>query len=155
MRECFIITGWCSTHTLLLICSICSSFTRKMVIWNAHECSSWSAQPSNKFLMINYEFDNWCVQKNISSWWFQPLWKILISQNRNLPQIGVTIKNTWNHQPDMLYSKFQVVRNRPSFWWHTFCLSYSNPPTHWFFLGALHEIVGFFGLTIDHTKKYL
>ena len=29
----------------------------------------------------------------ISSWWFQPLWKILVtSQNGNLPQIGVKKK---------------------------------------------------------------
>ena len=32
------------------------------------------------------------------SWWFQPIWKIS-SQNGNLPQIGVKIKNVWNHQP--------------------------------------------------------
>ena len=29
---------------------------------------------------------------------FQPLWKNM-SQNGNLPQIGVTIKNIWNHHP--------------------------------------------------------
>ena len=35
--------------------------------------------------------------KRSPSWWFQPLWKILISQNGNLPQIGVKMKNIWNH----------------------------------------------------------
>ena len=30
-------------------------------------------------------------------WWFQPLWKI--SQNGNLPQVWMKIKNIWNHQP--------------------------------------------------------
>ena len=32
-----------------------------------------------------------------SGWWFQPLWNI--SQNGNLPQIGVEMKNIWNHHP--------------------------------------------------------
>ena len=36
----------------------------------------------------------------ISSWWFQPLWKILVKMG-NLPQVGVKTKNIWNHQPDM------------------------------------------------------
>ena len=31
-----------------------------------------------------------------SSWWFQPIWKN-ISQNGNPPQIGLKIKNIWNH----------------------------------------------------------
>ncbi len=31
-----------------------------------------------------------------TSWWFQPIWKN-ISQNWNLPQIGMKIKNIWNH----------------------------------------------------------
>ena len=40
----------------------------------------------------------------LSSWWFQPIWKILYSQNGNLPQIGVKTKNIWNHHP-VLYRK--------------------------------------------------
>ena len=32
-------------------------------------------------------------------WWFQPIWKILSSQNGNLPRVGVKIKNIWNHHP--------------------------------------------------------
>ena len=39
------------------------------------------------------------VDHAIPSWWFQPSWKIF-SQNGNLPQIGVKIKNIWNHHPD-------------------------------------------------------
>ncbi len=30
--------------------------------------------------------------QSTTSWWFQPVWKILYSQNGNLPQIGVNIK---------------------------------------------------------------
>ena len=33
----------------------------------------------------------------LPSWWFQPFWKIYISQIGNLPQVGVKIKNIWNH----------------------------------------------------------
>ena len=34
------------------------------------------------------------IQYVQSSWWFQPIWNILvISQNGSLPQIGMTIKN--------------------------------------------------------------
>ena len=32
-----------------------------------------------------------------SGWWFQPIWKILYSQNGNLPQVGVKKKNVSNH----------------------------------------------------------
>ena len=52
-------------------------------------------------------FKGWGVQRNPKSpkmtpkiwscWCFQPIWKMLYSQNRNLPQIGVKIKNIWNH----------------------------------------------------------
>ena len=38
-----------------------------------------------------------CQNNSYSSWWLQPNWKN-ISQNGNLPQIGVKIKNLWNHQ---------------------------------------------------------
>ena len=55
-----------------------------------------------------------------SSWWFQPNWKN-ISPNENLPQIGVKIKDIWNHQPDMfthfelqiLYEGIQPSRKNP------------------------------------------
>ena len=38
----------------------------------------------------------------ISRWWFQPNWKTM-SQNGNLPQIGVNIKNMWNHHLDFCW----------------------------------------------------
>ena len=34
--------------------------------------------------------------ERLPGWWFQPSWKNM-SQNENLPQIGVKIKNIWNH----------------------------------------------------------
>ena len=36
-------------------------------------------------------------KKYTSSWWFQLHWKICSSKRVHLPQIGVKIKNLWNH----------------------------------------------------------
>ena len=38
------------------------------------------------------------LSKYLSSWWFQPIWKILYSQIGSFPQVGMKIKNVWNHQ---------------------------------------------------------
>ena len=35
-----------------------------------------------------------------TSWWFQPIWKILYSQIGSFPQVEVKTKKTWNHHPD-------------------------------------------------------
>ena len=53
-----------------------------------------------------------------ASWWFQPIWKILVKMG-NLPQIGVNIKNIWNHH---LGRHFTAP---PSFGWS---LNYKIPP---------------------------
>ena len=34
-------------------------------------------------------------QLSISSWWFQPIWKICSSKWVHLPQVGMNIKNLW------------------------------------------------------------
>ena len=39
-----------------------------------------------------------CVQNKITTWWFQPIWKICASQTGNLPQNRG--KNIWNHHLD-------------------------------------------------------
>ena len=39
--------------------------------------------------------------QTLTSWWFQPLWKICSSNWVHLPQIGVNIKNLWNHHPKL------------------------------------------------------
>ena len=36
----------------------------------------------------------------IPSWWFQPIWKILVKLEI-FPQVGVNIKNIWNHHLDI------------------------------------------------------
>ena len=40
--------------------------------------------------------------KTLSGWWFQPISNI-ISQIGNLPQVGVQIKNIWNHHLDFYW----------------------------------------------------
>ena len=37
--------------------------------------------------------------KQKPGWWFQPLWKILVKIG-SFPQVGVKIKNIWNHHPE-------------------------------------------------------
>ena len=49
----------------------------------------------------------------LPSWWFQPLWKILHSQNGNLPLAGMKIKNIWNHHP-VTASHPQLAKCLPS-----------------------------------------
>ena len=46
--------------------------------------------------------------KNKTSWWFQPLWKMNISQI-NLPQIGVNIINIWHHHLEKSQVKILFV----------------------------------------------
>ena len=60
---------------------------------------------------------------NSSSWWFQPIWKILCNQNGNLPQIGVKIKNIWvatTSSPSLLFKPPLRDRNGdyPMAQWH-------------------------------------
>ena len=35
--------------------------------------------------------------KYVSSWWFQPIWKILYRQIGSFPQVGVKIQKNWNN----------------------------------------------------------
>ena len=75
-----------------------------------------SASPSESLTTktIGQDTKVWCHCKEMelsifASLWFQPSWKILvkmgISQNGNLPQIGMKIKNHWNHHPVWLVCK--------------------------------------------------
>ena len=51
-------------------------------------------------LLISVQSNFWAVNPLLrsSSWWF-PTHLKNISQNGNLPQIGMSIKNIWNHHP--------------------------------------------------------
>jgi len=59
----------------------------------------WSLLKTNQRFSV-------AILYSITGWWFQPLWKILVKMG-NLPQIGVKIKNIWNHHPDNL----QIVQS--------------------------------------------
>ena len=37
--------------------------------------------------------------ETIPSWWFQPLWKILVKMGSPSPIFGVKMKNNWNRHP--------------------------------------------------------
>ena len=43
-----------------------------------------------------------------ASWWFQPLWKIWVKMG-SFPQVGVKIKNIWNHHPGKVYFPCEQV----------------------------------------------
>ena len=48
-----------------------------------------------------------------SSWWFQPIWKIM-SEIGSFPQIGMKIKKNWNHH---LVITWQFCEKTVSFFW--------------------------------------
>ena len=70
--------------------------------------SLYDTNPNNQYhgqIIQNYHaFQNWYslipprweIKWPISSWWFQPIWKI-VSQIGSFPQIGMNIKSIWNH----------------------------------------------------------
>jgi len=66
------------------------------------------------------------LSSTFSGWWFQPIWKILV-QSGKLPQVGVNIKNIWNHQPVLVFPSIFPISNRihgaESFFFAAFWLS--------------------------------
>ena len=54
----------------------------------------------------------------VSSWWFQPICKNM-SQIGILPQVGMKIKNIWNHQLGLrLMDTIFIWLAGSLFWWH-------------------------------------
>ena len=49
------------------------------------------------------------IPKLIPSWWFQPIWKISISQIGSFHQVGVKINNMWNHHRFIITTPQQTV----------------------------------------------
>ena len=60
-----------------------------------------------------------------TGWWFPPLWRILYSQNGNLPQIGLKIQNIWKPPPRQEYTNLPSIARH---WWYKFLqgLAYRN-----------------------------
>ena len=69
------------------------------------------------FLNWNDHFKSW---HSFTSWWFQPLWKILV-KNRNLPQIAVKINNIWNHHLVRFQGDTGYITNPPCSWHQSPC----------------------------------
>ena len=49
-----------------------------------------------------FDFHLLIMIERITGWWFQPIWKIWPSNWIISPEIGVKIKNIWNHHPVMI-----------------------------------------------------
>ena len=64
----------------------------------------------------------WCCKECTTSWWFQPSWKILVKLDQigSSPQVGVKIKNLWNHHPNKL---------RIHFFWESLTVSSTKYPS--------------------------
>ncbi len=60
------------------------------------------------------------ICKNITTWWFQPIWKILVKLE--IFQIGVKIKNISNHHLDKLVNQLMNL-----FWYTSNKLSPKKP----------------------------
>ena len=76
-----------------------------MVVYNPLKKTTKQKQfQSNLMEMVEFR-----MGKTLPSWWFQPIWKN-ISQNGNLPQIEVNIKNVWNHHLVTVIAGSQILR---------------------------------------------
>ena len=63
------------------------------MICGSHETSHTIHGPCMVYCGIYYTHMNGLL---LSGWWFQPIWKIFVKMG--IFQIGVNIKNLWNHQ---------------------------------------------------------
>ena len=63
--------------------------------------------PNKKFLISAF----FCLPLSFifPSWWFQPLWNIIISQTGSFPRVGLKIKNIWNHHPVYVSQIFMEI----------------------------------------------
>lgn len=70
---------------------------------------SWWHIPWNHMYLevIRWSIGGWEKQKLYTTWWFQPVWKILNSQIGSFPQENVKIKNVWNHH--LVQSRYHVT----------------------------------------------
>ena len=63
--------------------------------------------------LVGFQFSSkrWVISPDLTintSWWFQPLWKILV-KIRSFPQIGVKIKKIWNHYLEQYWWCFHLA----------------------------------------------
>ena len=68
-----------------------------------------------------FEASRWngTAYQKTPGWWFQPLWKICSSKWVHLPQIGMKIKNIWNHHQDTGWPQWDTQKtNHIWFCWN-------------------------------------
>ena len=70
------------------------------------------------------------ISWRVTSWWFQPHWKICSSNWESSPIFGVKIKNVWNHHPGNLSKKDHKKTNRSLTNWSPIRRLASKRPSH-------------------------
>ena len=58
--------------------------------------------------------DSYWKPSFVSSWWFQPIWEILVKWESS-PRFGVKTKNVWNHHPVLYRRVFRLIWIRDSY----------------------------------------
>ena len=78
------------------------------VTWRQTPVSFWNILlelriNSKKLVVSNLEVWHLNILKSYwySSWWFQPIWKILV-KIRSFPKVGLKITNIWNHPQEVI-----------------------------------------------------
>ena len=87
--------------------------------WRFNQCAQfkfwwargWQMLTAVEFYAPSWHWQIWYLEAytTFASWWFQPVWNISYSQNGNLPQRGVKLKNIWNHH--LVFFWIQIKRH--------------------------------------------
>ena len=94
--------------------------------FSSHRYVSWSRSVTCNPVYVQRKY---FFFRSFSSWWFQPIWKICLSNWIISPRFGVKIKNIWNHHQIIQFNwvfhyKPSILGCFPYFW---------NPPFRSFF----------------------
>ncbi len=107
-------------------------FHRAINLLNVLPCNSWKAsskkmtdstftQQLRYDLSLNHPESSYFVnQPTKTSWWFQPLWKILVKMGI-FPNFRAEKQNIWNHHLENYYNKMlphpKILHKPTLFWW--------------------------------------
>ena len=70
----------------------------------------------------------WFNVELVGKWSMKPISPLKnISQNGNLPQVGVKIKNVWNRHLDFWFPNSQNGNHFPKEWWTSMTMKYLKP----------------------------
>ena len=115
---------------LFLAC--CTPFKKQQTMWRAFSGHWWEWIGNWAPTAVLPQLPNWprpwsFGKIEIRKRWKDHLWLVVstylknISQHENLPQVGMKIRNIWNHHLDLhlsmgLYGCFQKIGKHPTFW---------------------------------------